>query len=165
MTNIIYIYNVHNFFYYIYKNQLTNKIMTTNSTKPSKAFWIIGILALLWNIMGVSAYLFQAYATKEMIAEMQPEQQAEMMIEHPAWLTALFALAVFGGFLGCVLFLIRKKIAYYFFILSGICATIQQVYILMDIELTMYLMPIMIIVVCIFLIWYSKKCADDGILN
>jgi len=139
--------------------------MTDNINKPSKAFWIIGVLALLWNLMGVSAYLFQAFATEEMIAKMTPEKQAEMMIEHPAWLTALFALAVFGGFLGCVFFLTKKKIAYYFFILSGICATIQQLYILMDIELNMIIMPIMIIVICFFLIWFSRKCKDDGILT
>ncbi|MEE9407369.1 MAG: hypothetical protein V3V28_04755 [Polaribacter sp.] len=139
--------------------------MTTKTNKPNITFWIIGIIALLWNLMGVSAYLFQAFATEEMIAEMPPEQQVEMMIEHPVWLTTLFALAVFSGFFGCILLLARKKIAYYLFILSGICATIQQVYILMDIELNMYFMPIMVIIVCIFLIWYSKKCADDGILN
>ncbi len=139
--------------------------MTISLNKPSTAFWVIGVLALLWNIMGVSAYLFQAFATEEMIAEMPPEQQAEMMIEHPAWLTALFALAVFGGFLGCIFFLARKKFAYYLFILSGICATIQQIYILMDLELNMYVMPSMVIIVCIFLIWFSKKCADDGVLS
>ena len=139
--------------------------MTISINKPSVAFWIIGVLALLWNIMGVSAYLFQVFATEEMIAALPPEQQAEMMIEHPAWLTALFALAVFGGFLGCLFFLARKKFAYYLFILSGVCATIQQVYILMDLELKMYVMPIMIIIVCVFLIWFSKKCEDDGVLS
>lgn len=83
--------------------------MTTNSNKPSKAFWIIGILALLWNLMGASAYMFQTLATDEMIANMPPEQQAEMMIEHPAWLTALFALAVFGGVIGCIFFLLKRN--------------------------------------------------------
>lgn len=139
--------------------------MTTNSNKPSKAFWIIGILALLWNLMGASAYLFQTLATDEMIANMPPEQQAEMMIEHPAWLTALFALAVFGGVIGCIFFLAKKKFSYYLFLLSGICATIQQVYILIDIDLSMYVMPILVILVCLFLIWYSKKCIADGILK
>ncbi|QOD61411.1 hypothetical protein H9I45_02880 [Polaribacter haliotis] len=139
--------------------------MTTNSNKPSTAFWIIGVLALLWNLMGVSAYLFQALATEEMISEMTPEQQIEMMVEYPAWITALFALAVFGGVLACILLLARKKLAYYLFLLSGVCATIQQVYIMMNAELNMIIMPIMIIVICIFLIWYSKKCIADGLLK
>lgn len=139
--------------------------MSTNSNKPSASFWIIGILALLWNIMGVSAYLMQVFITEEMLLKMTAQQQAEMMLDHPSWLTALFALAVFGGFLGCIFFLARKKIALYLFVLSGICATIQQVYILTDLELKMYIMPILVILVCLFLIWYSKKCVRDGVLK
>lgn len=139
--------------------------MSTNSNKPSASFWIIGILALLWNIMGVSAYLMQVFITEEMLLKMTAQQQAEMMLDHPSWLTALFALAVFGGFLGCIFFLARKKIALYLFVLSGICATIQQVYILTDLELKMYIMPILVILVCLFLIWYSKKCVREGVLK
>lgn len=139
--------------------------MTTNYNKPNTSFWIIGILALLWNIMGVSAYLMQVFITEEMLLKMTEEQQAEMMLDHPSWLTALFALAVFGGFLGCIFFLARKKIALYLFVLSGICATMQQVYILTDLELNMYIMPVLVILVCLFLIWYSKKCVRDGVLK
>ena len=34
-----------------------------STTKPSKAFWIISGVALLWNAMGVNQYLQQAYMT------------------------------------------------------------------------------------------------------
>ncbi|WP_299665250.1 hypothetical protein [uncultured Polaribacter sp.] len=139
--------------------------MEINSTKPTTSFWIIGVCALLWNLMGVGAYLLQVFMTDEMIAKLPKEQQAEMMITYPAWITALFALAVFGGLLGCIFLLARKKVAYYLFIISGICATIQQVYILTNIELNMIIMPVMVIIVCAFLIWYSKKCIQDGILK
>tara|TARA_R110002049_G_scaffold28036_6_gene96772 strand:- start:3153 stop:3572 length:420 start_codon:yes stop_codon:yes gene_type:complete len=139
--------------------------MTDNSTKTATSFWVISVLALLWNLMGVISYLFYAFVTEEMVADLPPEQKAEMLIEHPSWLTALYALAVFGGLLGSILLLMRKKIAYYFLVISAICATIQQVYVLLDVELEMYVMPILIILVCIFLIWYSKKCKQDGILR
>ena len=139
--------------------------MTTIRKKPTTFFWIIGVLALIWNIMGVVAYLFQAYITDDMIAALPEEQQAEFLVEHPAWYTALFALAVFGGFLGCVFLLLKKKMSFYLFIVSGICAIIQQGYLLATVELSSIIMPIMIIVFCIFLIWYSKKCSDDGTLN
>lgn len=139
--------------------------MTTIRKKPTTFFWIIGVLALIWNIMGVAAYLFQAYITDDMIAALPEEQQAEFLVEHPAWYTALFALAVFGGFLGCVFLLLKKKMSFYLFIVSGICAIIQQGYLLATVELSSIIMPIMIIVFCIFLIWYSKKCSDDGTLN
>ena len=139
--------------------------MTTIRKKPTTFFWIIGVLALIWNLMGVAAYLFQAFMTDEMIAALPEEQQAEFLVEYPAWYTALFALAVFGGFLGCILLLAKKKIAFYLFVISGTCAIIQQGYLIATAELPSVIMPIMIIVFCVFLIWYSKKCTDDGTLN
>ena len=82
--------------------------------KPSTKFYIIAVLALIWNLMGVGAYLVQAFMTDEMIATLPEEQQAEFLVEHPAWYTALFALAVFGGALACILLLARKKIGLLF---------------------------------------------------
>lgn len=126
--------------------------MTDNSTKTATSFWVISIIALLWNLMGVSSYLFYAFVTEEMVTDLPAEQKAEMLIEQPSWLTAIYALAVFGGLLGSILLLMRKKIAYYFLVISAICATIQQVYILLDVELEMYIMSILIIIACIFLV-------------
>ena len=133
--------------------------------KPSTKFYIIAVLALIWNLMGVGAYLIQAFMTEEMIATLPEEQQAEFLVEHPAWYTALFALAVFGGALACILLLARKKLAYYLFIVSGVCAIAQQGYLLATVELSSVVMPIMIIIFCIFLIWYSKRSITEGLLN
>lgn len=133
--------------------------------KPNTKFYIIGVLALIWNLMGVGAYLIQAFMTEEMIATLPEEQQAEFLIEHPAWYTALFALAVFGGTLACILLLARKKMAYYLFLVSGICAIAQQVYLLATVTLSSVIMPIMIIIFCIFLILYAKRCITEGILD
>lgn len=70
-------------------------------TKPSTSFWIISALALLWNIMGVNAYLQQAFQTDSFKA-MYNEEQLKMIAEAPAWATSAFAIAVFGGFFGSV---------------------------------------------------------------
>ena len=78
-------------------------------TKPPVWFWIVSIVALIWNGLGVMAYLARAYATDEMIAALPPEQQAEFLAEHPAWYTAAFAIAVFAGVLGCLALLLRKN--------------------------------------------------------
>jgi len=137
--------------------------MTT--TKPTKSFWLISILALIWNILGAIAYLIQAYMTDEMIVQLPEEQQKEFLYDHPAWYTALFGLAVFGGVLGCILLLFRKKSAFHLLMISGICAITQQFYLFFNVELNSYVMPIMIIVFSIFLIWYAKKNTTEGILN
>ena len=84
--------------------------MSGSSNKPEITFWIIGIIALIWNILGVVAYLMQAYMTQEDLLALPLEEQA-LYLDIPAWVTAAFALAVFGGLLGCLLLLLRKKLA------------------------------------------------------
>ena len=139
--------------------------MSTNSTKPSISFWVISVIALLWNLMGVMAYLTRAFITDEMIATLPEQQQAEFNIVYPAWVTAAFALAVFCGALGAISLLMRKKLATNLFILSAFAAIVQHIYIFLNVEVTSFVMPVLVIIVCVFLMWYSKKCADDEILT
>lgn len=127
-----------------------------SNTKPPIWFWIITVVALIWNGMGVMMYLTHAFITDEMIAALPEEQQAEFLVEHPAWYTALFALAVFCGALGCLALLIRKKWAFMLFVISFVTATIQQVYIIATVEGASPVMPVMVIVVCAFLVWFTK---------
>jgi len=70
--------------------------MTESKIKPTTSFWIIGIIALIWNLMGVFAYLQEAYMTVEDLAALPPDQQA-LFENVPAWVTSAFAFAVFGG--------------------------------------------------------------------
>jgi hypothetical protein len=97
------------------------------ATKPPVWFWIVSVLALLWNLMGVMAYLGQAYMTEDMKAEYTSEQL--VLIEStPAWVTAAFAIAVWGGLLGCIALLLRKKWAKPVLMLSLIAVLIQMAY-------------------------------------
>lgn len=133
--------------------------MTTTLNKPPIWYWIISVLALLWNGAGVMAYLGRAFATDEMIAQLPKEQQAEFLVEYPAWYTAAFALAVFCGVLGCIALLIRKKWAHPLFIISALGAIVQHIYLFINVEMTgaTMIMPILVIIVCLFLIWFAKK--------
>lgn len=140
------------------------------NNKPAKSFWVIGILALIWNILGVLAYLGQAFMTNEMIAAL-PEDQQTLLENTPAWVTAAFAIAVWGGLLGCILLLMKKKIAKTIFVISLIGIIVQMIYnFFVSGAMDVYgpgemIMPLMIVVVGIFLVWYSKKCSDDGIIS
>ncbi|WP_033958385.1 hypothetical protein [Psychroserpens jangbogonensis] len=136
-----------------------------SNTKPPIWFWIIAVVALIWNGMGVMAYLVRAFMTDDMIAALPEEQQAEFLVEHPTWYTAAFALAVFCGALGCLALLLRKKWAFMLFVISFITATIQQVYLMVTVEDVNPVMPIMIIVVCAFLIWFTKMSTAKGWLK
>jgi len=133
--------------------------------KPTNLFWLISTLALIWNLIGVFNYLTQAFMTDEILASL-PQDQQLMYQEVPAWVTAAFALAVFSGTLGAVLMLLKKKIATTFFILSFIGIISQMSYGLLINENTDsygpmgLLMPLMIISIGGYLIWYSKKAAE-----
>ena len=85
--------------------------------KPTPIYWLISIIALLWNYKGVTAYLGQAYMTDEALKMLQEENQLYFS-NLPAWVTAAFAVAVFGGFLGSIGLIIRKKWAYFMYIIS-----------------------------------------------
>lgn len=134
--------------------------MTENSTQKIPAwYWIVAVLALLWNGLGVMAYLGKAFITDEMIAALPPEQQAEYLTEMPTWYTAAFALAVFCGFLGALCLLLKKKWAYLLFVISAITATIQHVYLFSSGHISNFtssIMPLMVIVVCILLVVLAK---------
>ena len=138
--------------------------MTTSINKPPITFWVISVIALIWNGLGVMTYLGRAFATDEMIAALPEEQQAEFLVEYPAWYTAAFAIAVFCGALGCLALLLRKKWAYILFVLSAIGAIVQHVYLFMNVEMdgAAIVMPILVIIVCLFLIWYAKNAITKG---
>ena len=144
--------------------------MTVSKNKPTTSFWVIGIVALIWNLMGVFAYLQQAYMTAEDLAALPIEEQA-LYENVPAWVTAAFALAVFGGALGCVLLLLRKKLATFVFIISFVSILAQMTYnLFMSKAMEVYgpggmIMPVMVIVIGAYLIWYSKKMEAQGVLT
>jgi hypothetical protein len=143
----------------------------TTSNKPSIGFWIIAIIALIWNAMGVMTYLMEQYKVESYRAEYNAEQLA-LIDSAPAWSTALFAIAVFGGLLGCLLLLMRKKLATPLFLISLLCILVNMGYALFgtnQIELFGTLnglvMPLVVVVIGIFLYVYSKKMTAKGVLK
>ena len=77
--------------------------------------------------MGVMSYLEQAYMTDEIKAQYTAEQLT-LMQGVPAWVTAAFAIAVWGGLLGCIALLFRKRWAKPLLMLSLIAILIQMAY-------------------------------------
>jgi len=143
----------------------------TNTNKPGVGFWIIGIISLIWNAMGVYNYLIQAYQTEAFTSSVN-EAQLALMESMPSWNTALFAIAVFSGLIGTILLLMRKKMAVSLFFLSFITATVMQLYWLFGTdavevfsEQMPYLMPILVIVFCAFILWYSKTQKAKGVIS
>lgn len=88
------------------------------------SFWLIVSISLVFSLLGCMNFITQMNA--EMVALM-PEAYRTIVESRPAWGTAAFAVAVFGGALGCVLLLLRRPVALYVFIVSLVGALLAQV--------------------------------------
>ena len=140
----------------------------TTTNKPKLWFWIIAVLGLLWNAYGVSAYLLTAYKV-ESVRAVFTEAQLDLVDATPAWLTGVFAIAVFSGFLGCIFLMARRKFAILLFGISLLCVLIKMItewFTTAKIEVfgTMegIVLPLSIIVIAIFLYFYSKGAKQKG---
>jgi len=134
----------------------------TNKTKPATWYWVVSVLALLWNLMGVLAYLGQAFITEEMKAEYSPEQLT-LIESRPAWVTAAFAIAVWGGLLGCIALLIRKRWARPLLLISLLGVIAQTSYNLFATNATEVfgqvqglVMPLIVVIIAIILVFVAK---------
>lgn len=138
-------------------------------TKPTPLYWLISIVAIFWNFMGIIAYLGQAYISDDAL-KMLPEENQLYFSNVPAWVTAAFAVAVFGGFLGAIGLIIRKKWAYFLFVVSFLALVAQHVYnffIQNYIEMTgsQMILPIVTFIIALFLIYFSKQKSQQGVLS
>jgi hypothetical protein len=74
--------------------------------------WVTAGLGLAWNIFGAVQFVGSLNATTESLqAQGMTADQAAVMLGYPAWMTVAFAIGVFGGVIGCVLLLLRQKLA------------------------------------------------------
>ncbi len=81
--------------------------------KPSSTpiwYWVVATLGLLWSAFGALQFIIAVSSTPEdLVAGGMTPEQAAVMSGYPGWMTAAFAVGVFGGVLGCVLLLMRNK--------------------------------------------------------
>ena len=131
--------------------------MTANG-RVHWSFWVIGAVALVYNLAGVANFITQMSA--DAVAGM-PEAYRAFVAQRPVWATAAFAIAVFGGALGCLLLLLRKSLAYYVFIVSllGALATMAHVFAVADSgvgPVGLLMGNLVQVAVTLMLIWYAK---------
>ncbi len=137
---------------------------------PSRGFRIIGVVALLWNLMGVATYLMSVTMGPEALAAMSEAERA-LYTDIPVWVTSAYAIAVFGGTLGSVALLMRKAWAVPVFIVSlaGILVQMGHAFLgsaMLEVRGAMSaILPLVIIVVATWLVWYSNAAKQKGWLG
>lgn len=144
--------------------------MTANN-KPNRWFWIIAVVALIWNATGVWQYLANVYDMESFRPEFNAEQLA-IIDSMPAWSTGAFAIAVFSGLLGCLFLLLRKKFAVILLGLSLLAVLVRMIYAWFATDAIEVfgkfdgiVMPLIVITIAIFLYFYSKGAAQKGWLK
>ncbi len=124
------------------------------------SFWAIGAVALIWNVMGCINFFMQM--NQEALAD-YPEAARLLVEGRPGWATGAFAIAVFGGVLGCLLLLLRKSAAYYLFIASLVGVIVTNIHTFgITASTEIWMGSLMSLVVAAFLIWYSKQVESKG---
>jgi hypothetical protein len=138
---------------------------------PPRHLWVIGVLALLWNAMGAFDYLMTQTRNESYMGNFTPEQ-LEYFYGFPTWVVAFWALAVWGGVLGTILLLMRKRLAVGVFLVSFVSMVITSFhnFVLSDgMEAMGGVGPLIFSVVIFFValgLWiYSRAMAQQGVLT
>ncbi len=143
---------------------------SSSDSSPPAWFWVVSIVALVWNLMGLVAFVMQVSMTEEAIAALPVEQQP-LYENIPIWATLAFAVATISGTLGCVGLLVRKAWAFPVFVLSVLGVLVQNghMFLLTDalgiLGPQAVVLPLIVIVIGIALVVYSKSTISKGWLN
>lgn len=132
--------------------------------------WVVGVLALLWNLVGAFDYLATQLELESYMSQFTQEQ-LDYFYGFPKWAVSAWALAVWGSVVGTIFLLLRRRWAVWAFgvsLLGLVVTTIYNFVLTNGAEImggggTVFTMVIW--VVAIFLYLYSRNQAKAGVLT
>ena len=133
--------------------------------------WVVGVVGVLWNAFGCIDYTMTNIQGDVWLRSMgMTAEQIASFNAMPAWMTAVWAVGVWGAMLGTVLLLLKNKLAFPVFVVSLIAYVLSLVYTyaLSDTAATLegtWIMQAVIFVGCVFFVWYSRMMAKRGLLR
>jgi hypothetical protein len=145
---------------------------TTTETQAASTpwhFWVVAVVSLLWNGFGGYDYTMSHLQGETYYRQMgMSEAVIAYMDTYPSWMHGVWAIGVWGSVLGAVLLILRSKWAFHAFAVSILGAIGNLAYTamtpaaagVMGIE-----MPIVIIAICAFFIWYAWTMTKRGVLR
>lgn len=111
--------------------------MSESSVAPNRSrpwhLWVIGVLALVWNSIGAFDYLMTETRNASYMSSFTADQLA-YFYGLPRWIIATWAVGVWGGVVGSVFLLLRRRLAVSAFgaSLAGTAVTFLYNYALTD---------------------------------
>ncbi len=137
--------------------------MSETHIKPHWSFWVICVVALIWNVMGSINFVMQT--KPEMVANF-PDAAQSLVASRPLWATIAFAIAVFGGVIAEILLLLKKSVAYYLFFASFLGALITNIHTFqVSSAVDIWVGSFMSLLIAAFLIYYSNLVQRKGWVN
>lgn len=128
---------------------------------------VVAIVALLWNLLGCLAFFSDLRLSPDDLARL-PEAQQALYAARPGWAVVATAVAVFGGVLGSIGLLLRRKWAFPVFVLSLLGILVQDfgLFVLAD-GATLagpvaVAMQAIVLAVGIGLVWFSRRAITRG---
>ncbi len=139
-----------------------------NTTKIPIVFWIIAGIGLVWNLMGLGMFASELMISPDVIEAMD-EARRNLYEDSPAWLSIVYGIATICGVLGCILLLLRKKLAVPILLVSLVAVLIQMGYSILATNAVevfgttqAVIMPLGVIAIGAFLFYYARKSAALG---
>ena len=102
-------------------------IAVQETTTPGRPWhlWLVGILGGLWSVMGVVSFMLTQMNVEAVMSQFPPQQRAYFE-SFPVWAIAFWALGVFAGVVGCLLLLLRNRVAVPVLVASAIGAIVSN---------------------------------------
>lgn len=142
-----------------------------DTKKGGALFWILGALFLLWNAFGCYMYYIDQTLPDAKYADMYGEALTALRHAYPTWSVAAYAIAVWGGLLAAILYLLKKRWAAPIFMVSLIAAAISFIWGFTNAEYkaaaggSFWVMPVIVVLLGCLEVWWSRKKTADGTLS
>jgi len=148
----------------------------TADTAPRAAapwhYWLVTVVAIVWNAFGAYDYFMSktggdAYLQKNGMTD----AQIAHMHAYPVWMTADWAIGVWGGLAAALLLAARARYAFQVFALSLAAFLVMLVYTygLTDGLKVMgqqgLIFNVIILALCVFFAWYARLMTQRGVLR
>jgi hypothetical protein len=132
-------------------------------------FWIVAVVSLLWNGFGATDYTMSHLQGEAWYRQMgMSDAVIAAMNAYPSWMHAVWAIGVWGSFAGSVLLLLRSRWAFHAFALSALGALGNILYTAATpalMETMGLVVPLIILAIVLFLIWYARLMTRRGVLR
>lgn len=136
----------------------------------TRSFWVIGILLLLWALMGDAAYLMDVTTDLGKLAQTDHDA-AHAFAQMPTWIWSAYAIAVWSGTAAVIALLLRRQAAVWLYAVSLVAITVQFGWTFLMTDLldimgpSAMLFPMFIFIMGLFALWWSRSRAALGMLR